>query len=513
MKFTKKLLVATLATSTLLALAACSEDTPGDSNGGTGDGNDTTVTTYDVAFNSGTNGSYVQTQTINEGGKVTKPADPTHSEGNPFIEWEYQGSAYNFNTTVTKDMTLDAVWGNTSFTVNFSTGYESDGLSVPQQTVVDGQIALEPTKDSLPYRTGYEITGWTSGGVPYDFDSTVSGNLSLTAIWSAVNTYTVTLDTSTINESLDVSVTSQKVNEGRTMVLPSVSLTSSVNSTDILNGWMYVDSSNSTFVEFDTSAVVTSNVTLIPNWKKAFSSSDFYEMLDEKEVGGSNWTLGSASEQIVNPYGTDANDKVIKIGRIAGSTTSNQYKSLNTIERSEGNQFILSFDIRGEDTTNTAMGVKIYANGSTSSNAEVARIKINGTSSGGANVQWSVYGSKGWVDGTFNSFSFANQSLNTNYRIRNDQWYTVQVVFEYIMVDGTLELGAKMYLNGVHLSNPTYETNGYLIAVPAANSIFENGATTTSITGINFTPDSGVEGTTAGNVVYINNFYVDNKAA
>lgn len=503
MKFGKKLLVATLTTTSVLALAACTDDTPD-----TG-GNDSTQTTYDVSFNSGTYGSYVATQTINEGGKVTKPTDPTHSAGNPFVEWEYQGSTYDFSTSVTSDKTLNAVWGNTSFTVSFSTGYESDGLTVDSQTVVDGQTVSSPDKDSLPYRTGYEITGWTSGGENYNFDTSVTGNISLTAIWSSVSTYTVNVDTSTITEAIN---SSYIVNEGRTLELPT-SLTSNVNTTDVLEGWMYVDTSNNTFVEFDTSSVLTGNLNLIPTWRKAFTNAYAGEMLDEKDISSSNWTLAGSTSQITNPFTNDVNDKVIAIERIAGSTTSNQFKSLDTIDRVAGNQFILSFDVRGADMTNTALGVKIYANGSTSSSAEVARLKINGTGSGGANVQWSVYGSKGWVDGAFSSLSYVNQSLNTSYRIRNDQWYTVQVVFEYIMVNDVLELGAKMYLNGVHLTNEAYETNGYLIAVPAANSIFENGATTTSITGINFTPDSGVEVTTAGNVVYINNFYIDTKAA
>ena len=63
---------------------------------------------YTVAFDS-KGGSAVESQIIEEGGKVTKPADPT-KEGFDFVGWTFEDKEWNFDNAVTGDMTLVAVW-------------------------------------------------------------------------------------------------------------------------------------------------------------------------------------------------------------------------------------------------------------------------------------------------------------------------------------------------------------------------------------------------------------------
>ena len=65
-------------------------------------------TVYTVTFDSN-GGSAVTAQTIEEGQKATKPADPTKS-GYDFKGWTLNGSAYDFNTAVNSDITLVATW-------------------------------------------------------------------------------------------------------------------------------------------------------------------------------------------------------------------------------------------------------------------------------------------------------------------------------------------------------------------------------------------------------------------
>lgn len=496
MKFKKKILAVTLASASLLALAACEDE----------------ATTYDVSFNTGDKGSYVATQTIEEGKTVTKPTNPTHEDGNEFVEWLYQGSAYSFSTEVTKDMELSASWSTNSYTVTFTTGYESEGLTVSSQSIGENANATMPDTDSV-YRTGFEITGWTLNDAQYNFTQGVTENITLKAVWEAVSTYTVSLDTSTINETLDASITTQQVNEGRTVAFPTGTVTNADNATDILNGWMYYDSTNKTVVDFDTSSIVTSDLSLIPSWRKTFSATN-YNYRVNLEDSESDWKVDADySQQIQNPFSSTSGDNVIAITRApsTGSSTSNSVNKFSTADREVGDKSIISFDVRAEEATNSALTIKLYANNSTSSSAEIARLKINGTSStgGGANVQWGVYNSGGWNGGVASSFSFTNTSLNTNYRIQSDEWYTVQIMFEFIEINGSIELCAKVYLNGIHLSSSSLETNGYLTAVPSSNSIFENGATTNYITGINFSPDKQSSTDQAGNKIYINNLYVE----
>jgi hypothetical protein len=66
------------------------------------------ATTYTVTFDS-SGGSAVASQTVKEGGKITKPANPTRS-GYTFLGWFYQAKAWDFNQLVTSSMTLQARW-------------------------------------------------------------------------------------------------------------------------------------------------------------------------------------------------------------------------------------------------------------------------------------------------------------------------------------------------------------------------------------------------------------------
>ena len=61
-----------------------------------------------VSFNSN-GGTAVDPQTIEKGGKATRPANPT-MDGYTFVNWYLDGKVYDFNTPVTEDITLHAQW-------------------------------------------------------------------------------------------------------------------------------------------------------------------------------------------------------------------------------------------------------------------------------------------------------------------------------------------------------------------------------------------------------------------
>jgi len=66
------------------------------------------VKSYTVTFDA-KGGSSVKSQTVKEGNKVSKPSNPTRS-GYTFEGWTLNGNSYNFNTKVTKNITLVASW-------------------------------------------------------------------------------------------------------------------------------------------------------------------------------------------------------------------------------------------------------------------------------------------------------------------------------------------------------------------------------------------------------------------
>lgn len=61
---------------------------------------------HTVTFDS-SGGTQIKTQHIRDGESAKKPWDP-HKEGFTFIEWQYNGAAFDFNTAITGDITLVA---------------------------------------------------------------------------------------------------------------------------------------------------------------------------------------------------------------------------------------------------------------------------------------------------------------------------------------------------------------------------------------------------------------------
>jgi uncharacterized repeat protein (TIGR02543 family) len=115
--------------------------------------------TYTVTFNS-QGCSSVSSQTVEHGGKVTKPTNPTGT-GYTFGGWYKESGCTNawvFATdTVTANVTLYAKWAQwtiNTYTVTFNS---QGGSAVSSQTVNHGGKVSEPTN---PTRTGYTFGGW-----------------------------------------------------------------------------------------------------------------------------------------------------------------------------------------------------------------------------------------------------------------------------------------------------------------------------------------------------------------
>ena len=139
---------------------------------------------YTVKFNSD-GGSKVKDQTVKEGDKAKKPSSPT-KKGYVFKSWQLDGKDYNFNSKVTKDITLKATWekAKVTYTVKFDS---AGGTAVASQTVAENGKASTP---SVPKKTGYLFNGWYYNGKEYNFNSVVTSNITLKAQWVIVK-YTI----------------------------------------------------------------------------------------------------------------------------------------------------------------------------------------------------------------------------------------------------------------------------------------------------------------------------------
>ena len=65
-----------------------------------------------------------------------------------------------------------------TFTVTFKS---NGGTKIPKQQVVAGEKATRPAD---PQMDRYLFLGWTLNGEPYDFDTPVTSDITLEAMWS-----------------------------------------------------------------------------------------------------------------------------------------------------------------------------------------------------------------------------------------------------------------------------------------------------------------------------------------
>ena len=120
-------------------------------------------------------------------------------------ECHVSGGTYYGGLTMEKDAKLSGKPVNTGTVINDKTNipnpdgkpvtvtyaYGALGGTYATQIVQTGEKAIEP---DVPSRQGYQFTDWYLDDTKYDFNTAVTGNMTLTAKWT-VNSYTITFDT------------------------------------------------------------------------------------------------------------------------------------------------------------------------------------------------------------------------------------------------------------------------------------------------------------------------------
>lgn len=108
---------------------------------------------YTVTFNTD-GGSAVVSATVKAGEKVTKPVDPT-KKGYAFVKWTLDGKDFDFNTPITKDIELKAVWETSEPVVQVKLKYEVRGESEDRYAVVTGYESTESTNAAVAIPSTY----------------------------------------------------------------------------------------------------------------------------------------------------------------------------------------------------------------------------------------------------------------------------------------------------------------------------------------------------------------------
>lgn len=129
---------------------------------------------------------------VASGSAATKPADPTWAH-HRFNEWQLSGSAYNWATTVSSNITLVADWTQL-YTISFANGGGSGDAPAAIADKAEGET-FEVPANTFTAPEGKEFDKWNDGTNDYAPGATYTvgtSNVTLTAVWKTyVPKYTV----------------------------------------------------------------------------------------------------------------------------------------------------------------------------------------------------------------------------------------------------------------------------------------------------------------------------------
>lgn len=137
-------------------------------------------------------GESIPTQTIDRGGKFTKPAAPS-KENHTFAGWYNGDKPFDFDADTTNApnvLELVAKWDINKYTVQFV----SDHGSFKDQTIEHGKL-IETDKLTIPTVEGYTFDDWytdnTHDSTKFDFKTPITHDTKVYAKWkkNAPNTY------------------------------------------------------------------------------------------------------------------------------------------------------------------------------------------------------------------------------------------------------------------------------------------------------------------------------------
>ncbi len=205
---------------------------------------------FTVTFDSD-GGTPVQSVTVKKGKTVSVPTQPT-KDGSEFKGWTLDGTDYNFNTKVTKDITLKAKWELTEVVITFDT--KGGNPISPVKIKKGGTINVDAY---VPTLDGYVFDCWKLGTKKVTSKTVFNDNATLVAEWKTdQKTVTFNPNGGVFEAGVNTTVL---VNNGLT--LESSQLPKDPTNTGFdFAGWFLGDK------EFDFNTPITDDITLVAKW-------------------------------------------------------------------------------------------------------------------------------------------------------------------------------------------------------------------------------------------------------
>lgn len=198
---------------------------------------------FTVTFDSN-GGTPVVKKNVKKGEKVSKPDDPTKDK-NEFVEWQLNGVTYNFDSPISKNITLKAVWVELNA---YSVKITLEDKEYTTNIMENGYLIIETL--NIPEKEGYLIKIYDSNNEEYKLNTPINSDMVLTAKYVKARTFTVKFDSQGGTKVPDSSVI-----EGDIVSEPEVTKDGYT-----LDGW-YLNNK-----KFDFGTSITSDITLQAKW-------------------------------------------------------------------------------------------------------------------------------------------------------------------------------------------------------------------------------------------------------
>ena len=216
------------------------------------------IINYTVEFDT-SGGTYIEKQIVKQNEFIKKPNNPT-KPGYKFLRWEYNNQEFDFNTKVSKDMIISAVWekSNTIYKVELILEDQKQILEVQDGSIISDEMLNFKNKE------GY-IIEWYYNSKKININNTrITKNITLIGKYEKEKMYTITFDTDG-----GTKIENQKIKENGRIVEPN----NPTKSGYIFNGW-YLDNK-----KYDFKDLVTKDIILKAHWKKNLTKNPLPEKL------------------------------------------------------------------------------------------------------------------------------------------------------------------------------------------------------------------------------------------
>ena len=140
---------------------------------------------YQVTFISGDQTAKVSVQE----NEPVEALTPQEIENYVFVGWFSGEEEFDLETPITKNIALTAKYELNLVTITYEL---EGGIGLAVETIPRNNTISVP---SLPFKPGYKFLKWVLGEEEFSFDTPITENITLTAVWEKIEYVTITFDT------------------------------------------------------------------------------------------------------------------------------------------------------------------------------------------------------------------------------------------------------------------------------------------------------------------------------